>query len=100
RAPSSSSSRLSGMGGASGVTSRATISARARSPTRSPSWARTLRTASTLGPRVLPTATITRLLHPLHVGAGAGVDLDPLALGDEGRHLDDEARLHLGRLAA
>ena len=44
------------------VTSTATTSARASSRARSPSWARTRRTASTLGPRVLPTATITGYL--------------------------------------
>src|SRR5712692_2937175 len=39
------------------------------------------------------------LLHALDVGPARGVDPDPLAFRDERGHLDDEARLHLGRLA-
>src|SRR5215210_8041956 len=100
RAPSRSSSRLSGVGGVPpAMTSTATTSALPRSGARSPSCARTRRTASTFGPRVLPTARIMDLLDPLDVGPGAGVDTDALAFGDEGGHLDDEAGLHLGRLA-
>src|SRR5688500_6387267 len=67
---------------------------RARAPT-------TRRTASTFGPRVLPTTMITcgGLLDALDVGAGRGVDADALAFADERRHLHDEPGLHLGRLA-
>src|SRR5258708_1938715 len=78
-------------------------------------WARrTRRISSSLLPlNMLPTTTsiqpvearpgfggVTRaLLDPLDVRPALGVDLDPVPLGDEGRHVDDEAGLHLGGLA-
>src|SRR5688572_8852709 len=101
RAPSSISSRESGMGGAPELASNGTTSApwnAGATLARAPS---TRRTASTFGPRVLPTAMITGggLLDALDVGAGGGVDPDPLAFADERGHLHDEARLHPGRLA-
>src|SRR5712671_5033930 len=39
-------------------------------------------------------------LDPLHVGARAGVDPDDVALVDEEGHVQDQAGLHRGRLAA
>src|SRR6188472_2889538 len=89
------------MGGARVLASKGTTSARSKpgaTDARAPS---TRRTASTFGPRVLPTAMITGggLLDALDVRAGRGVDADPLALADKGGDLDDEAGFHLGGLA-
>src|SRR2546425_10630980 len=39
-------------------------------------------------------------LDPLHVGAGAGIDPDGVALVDKERHIEDQPGLHRGRLAA
>src|SRR5687767_242283 len=101
RAPSSISSSDSGIGGAPKLASKGTISAPANAGALAARAPTTRRTASTLGPRVLPTTMITfgGLLDALDVGAGGGVDADPLPLADEGGDLHDESRLHLGRLA-
>src|SRR5437763_5526631 len=39
-------------------------------------------------------------LDPLHVGAGAGINPDDVALVDKKGHIQDQAGLHRGRLAA